>query len=426
VIHRSRLIAPLIAVAAALLLAQYARVWVATPDLLARTSDFAGTYAAATLWREGQAAHMYDSAAEQRVLAATRAPSNHLDIPFENPPAAALVGAPFSLLDAVAAYRAWSLLQLGFVVLAVVVAARAAPWPERTPRVVRLAIALVAIAGFGTGALWIEGQWDGPLVLGLSLAYWAWRRDRSSLAGVAIGVTAAIAKPHLMLGVAAFMVGRRDWRALGAAAGGALATMAVSLLTQGPGALTAFAAALMIPRYSPSLQMQSAFGLFASWLGDTILANRMALAAAAISFCAAALIGARTRGRRAYLEPALGAAAVLSLFGSPHLLSHDLSLLAPVLVFVCAWVALTEARAGRSWPGPKSLAALGLWVAVSLASQHDLGAASLADVRLGQFGRITPWALLLSAAACAALMLRTPATAARASPAALHSADGAA
>jgi len=180
---RSRLIAPLLAAVAALLLAQYARVWIAIPDAPARTSDFAGTYAAATLWRGGDGAHMYDGAAEQRVTAAAGAPSDHLDIPFENPPAAAIVASPFALLDAATAYRVWSLLQLLLVVLAVVIATRVAPWPARTPAPVRLAVALVALAGFGTAALWVEGQWDGVSALGLvssSAAGVDPRRSRSS------------------------------------------------------------------------------------------------------------------------------------------------------------------------------------------------------------------------------------------------------
>jgi Glycosyltransferase family 87 len=421
VILRSRLIAPLLAAVAALLLVQYARIWTETPGVLARTSDFAGTYAAATLWREGDAAQMYDSAAEQRVSAHAEAPANHLDIPFENPPAAAVVASPFSLLDAATAYRLWSLLQLLLVGAAIVVASRVAPWPARTPRVVRLSVGMIALAGFGSAALWVEGQWDGLSVFGLALGYWAWRRDRSMLAGFAIGVTAAIAKPHLALGVVAFMVGRRDWRAFAGAAAGALATTGVALVAAGTAPLAAFAGALTIPRNNPLVEMQSVSGLLGSWLGSSRTVAVLALLGSALAYAAAGFVGARSRRRPDLFEPALAGAAALSLLGAPHLLSHDLALLAPALVFTCAWMARGEARSSSPWPGWSTIAALVLWAALSLASQRDLGNASPAPP-----GRVTPLALIVISAACVALTMRGHSLRGRVRSAVLQKADTAA
>lgn len=396
---RSRLIAPLLAAVAALLLAQYARVWIAIPDAPARTSDFAGTYAAATLWRGGDGAHMYDGAAEQRVTAAAGAPSDHLDIPFENPPAAAIVASPFALLDAATAYRVWSLLQLLLVVLAVVIAARVAPWPARTPAPVRLAVALVALAGFGTAALWVEGQWDGVSALGIAVAYWAWRRDRPALAGLGIGITMSIAKPHLALGIVAFMLGRRDWRAVVGAVGGGAVTAVFTLLTAGVAPIAAFVGVLLTPRYSPLVQMQGATGLFASWFGSGAAPYALALAVSVAGFLLAVHLGARSRASARLLEPALAGALVLSLFGAPHLLSHDLALLAPALVFTVAWTACGEWRRALAWPGWTTLSVLVAWVLISVASQHDIGNAQPAPP-----GRLTPWTLAAAAAGCVALV----------------------
>jgi hypothetical protein len=87
----------------------------------------------------------------------------------------------------------------------------------------------------------------------------------------------------------------------------------------------------------------------------------------------------------------------LSLFASPHLLGHDLTLLAPVLVAGLAWLA---GRPGeRSWPGPGTLGVLALWVLLSFASLADLSQNSV-----GFPGRATPWVLLLIAAAWCALV----------------------
>ena len=398
---RSRLTAPLLAVVAALVLAQYARVWLAIPTGLARTSDFAGTYAAATLWRGGDAARMYDSAAEERVLRRTGSPADHLDIPFENPPSAAVLAVPFSLIDSSSAYRLWSLLQLLMVGAGTALVAAVAPWPSRTPRSVRAAIALVAFAGFGTGALWVEGQWDGLSVLGLSLGYWAWRRDRSMLAGVAIGLGAAVAKPHLVLGVLAFIAGRRDWRAALGAGCAAVAAALATLAAAGPAPLVAFASLLLTPRYSPTLEMQSIPGLAGSWLGVSGASGVIALVLMVGALGVAARLGSHARGRPDSLEPALAGATALSLLAAPHLLSHDLVLLAPALVFSVAWLARRATETAAAWPDARAVAALAAWGALSLASLHDLG-----DSSQGPPGRLTPIALTLVAAACCTVAFR--------------------
>jgi hypothetical protein len=191
--RRSRLIAAVLLVPVAVVLVHYVQVWVATPAALSRTSDYAGTYVAATLWHTGHGADLYNEAVEARVMAASGAPLNHLSIPFENPPAAAVVTAPLALLDAATAYRAWSLLQLALLIAAVWIISRAAPWPDRTAPIVKVAIGGVALAGFGSGLLFVEGQWDGVSALGLALAYVAWRRGNPAAAGFAIGLASALA-----------------------------------------------------------------------------------------------------------------------------------------------------------------------------------------------------------------------------------------
>ena len=152
------------------------------------------------------------------------------------------------------------------MVLSLLLVARSAPWPAALPRLPRVAIVLVALAGFGTGLLFLEGQWDGVSVLGLAAAYALWRRDRPAAAGFALGFTAAIAKPQLVIGVAAYMIGRRDWRAAGGALAGAAVTIVIGLIGAGPHALTSFITAIATPSNSPTAQMQGTTGLFGSLL----------------------------------------------------------------------------------------------------------------------------------------------------------------
>lgn len=387
---RPRWFAAALITVSAIVLAHYAQVWAVVPNSLSPTSDFAGTYVAATLIRSGEAARIYDPALERRTLVASGAPATHDNIPFENPPAAAVVALPFSLLGAGAAWRAWSVMQLLLMAISLWLVARASPWPERMERLPKLAIVLVAAAGFGTGLLFVEGQWDGVSVLGLAAAYAAWRRGKPGLAGFALGFTAAIAKPQLVIGIAAFMIGRRDWRAVAGALAGAALTGVIGLAAVGPRGFGAFIAAVATPSNSPTAQMQGSSGLFGSLLGQApgvfLLSVAAGLGAAAI----AGWLGTAARRRPELLEPSLCGAVALSLFASPHLLGHDLTLMAPAMVAGLAWLAGRPTE--TAWPGAATLAALCAWLLLSLASLGDL-----ARNDVGFPGRATPWALLLVA-----------------------------
>ncbi|MBV9101448.1 MAG: DUF2029 domain-containing protein [Candidatus Dormibacteraeota bacterium] len=396
---RTRLTGGLVTLIAALFLAQYLRAWLAIPAPQARTSDFAGTYAAAMLWREGQPGRMYDTQAQEQVLLRAGTPRDHLYIPFENPPPAAVVASPLSLLGADAAYRGFSALQLLLLLAGVVAAARAAPWPAATGRAVKLAVMACALAGIGTGLLLVEGQWDGVAALGVGLAYAAWRRDRPGWAGLAAGVALALAKPHLGLGLLAFAAGRRDWRAAGGMAAGAVGVAMASLATTGVGGTGAFVHALLQPANNPLLVMQGASGFFASWLGTSAPALTLTALAVVAGVGAAAWMGAQSR-RPALFEPAFAGAVALSLLVSIHLLGHDLTLLAPALVALLAWLARRSASP-RSWPDVPAAAALLTWAAMSFASQQDLGNYSPAPP-----GRLTPVVLAAMAGACCAVVAR--------------------
>jgi hypothetical protein len=385
---------------ASIVLAHYAQVWTVVPSSLAPTSDFAGTYVAATLVRTGHAAQMYDPATEQRTLVQSGAPAGHDDIPFENPPGAAVVALPFSLLSAGAAWRAWSVLQLLLIVLSLWLVARAAPWPATMSRLPKVAIALVALAGFGTGLVLVEGQWDGVSVVGLALAYVAWRRGRPGLAGFALGFTAAIAKPQLVLGIGAYMLGRRDWRGIAGALAGAALTVVIGLLAGGPHGLGAFVAAISTPHDSPTAEMQGSSGLFGSLLGQAPGVYLLSIGAGLLAAIAAGWLGAITRHRADLFEPSLCAAVALSLFASPHLLGHDLTLLAPVLIGGLAWLAGRPTE--KAWPGPATLIVIAGWALLSLATMTDL-----AQNTVGLPGRGTPWALLIVAATWCALTVRS-------------------
>jgi hypothetical protein len=126
----------------------------------------------------------------------------------------------------------------------------------------------------------------------------------------------------------------------------------------------------------------------------------LAVAAGVAAAAVAGWLGTVAHRRRDLFEPSLCAAVTLSLFASPHLLGHDLTLLAPVLVAGMAWLA---ARPGEHpWPGPATIGVVAVWALLSVASLGDLS-----QNTVGLPGRATPWVLLLMAAAWCALVVRS-------------------
>jgi hypothetical protein len=371
---------------AALLLA-YLVMWSGVSRREIGRSDFTSTYMGATLLRQGQGERLYDETLQAPLHARLIAPDTEGNLPFVNPPGAALLALPVSPLDLPAAYRVWSLLQLVLLALGVAAAVRAAPWPAATPRGVRVAVGLLGLAGAGAANTLLLGQWDGLLALGAGMAYASWRRGRPGRAGAWLAAVALLAKPHLFFGVAAFLLARRDRRAIGGALAAAVAVGALSLLLVGPHGIADFARISLggTDRW-PLRSLLGFTGLFGSWLGNSTAAHGLAAAAsiAALGVCAA--LGARSRADASVFEPALAGTIALSLVASPHLLGHDLALLNPALAWTMAWAVARDRRA--AWPGAASRRLLVLWVLLDCTAVLDFG-----NSRAAPPGRIVPVAL---------------------------------
>jgi hypothetical protein len=390
------------AVAAALLLA-YLAMWSGVSRLDIGRSDFTSTYMGATLLRQGQGTRMYDETLQAPLHARLIAPGDHEgNLPFVNPPGAALLALPVSALDLPAAYRVWSLLQLVLLALGVAAAVRAAPWPASAGRTLKLAAWLAGTAGAGAANTLLLGQWDGLLTLGVGMAYAAWRRDRAAAAGAWLGAVALLAKPHLFFGVAAFLVGRRDRRAISGAVAALLGVGVLSLLLAGPHGMVDFARISLggTDRW-PLRSLLGFTGLFGSWLGNAPAAHALAALCSVVAVAGCGVLGARSR-QASRFEPALAGTLALTLVASPHLLGQDLALLGPAAAWTIAWAASRDRRA-TTWPGATGLRVLVLWVLLNCTAALDFGNSQPAPP-----GRIVPVALaLLGAVAWRAT--RTPA-----------------
>jgi alpha-1,2-mannosyltransferase len=386
---RHRLVVAAVAVS---LLAAYAILWMSVSNAQIGTSDFTATYVGGTLLREGHGAGIYDQSLQGHLYAALVPLSRGGSLGFVYPPPAAVLVLPLTLLPLTAAYRVYQVAQILMLALGVCIAARAAPWPRMLARgSIPSVAALVALAGTGTFALGLLGQWDGVGALGVGGAYALWRRDARFAGGMVLAASAAVAKPHLALGLAALLIGWRERRVLAGAAAGVAAMILVSLAAVGPTGLAAFVASTQTDAGRwPLASMLGFTGLFGSWLGNGAVPQLLAAAGSVLALGACLWLGRRLVRDPSALEPCLAGAMLLSLVASPHLLSHDLVMLEPVLVGVLAWAGARDGS--TAWPGPTSRAVLAGWGVLFLAAVLDLGSQTTAPP-----GRLVPLALLVLA-----------------------------
>ena len=354
-----------------------------------RGIDISASYVAAGVWRNGLGDRLYDQRLEAAGHAALNAPGYRTDLPFITPPLTAVVAAPARLLGPDAGLRALSAMAVVALVAAVLVALRAAPGGAGSWR--RLAV-LLSVGAVPTLPLLLMGQWDGLCALGLAGAYAAWRRDRAVVAGLALALGIGLAKPHLGLGLAAFVVGRRDSRAaLGALAGAGVLGIA-SLVLVGPRACAGFLGALRLSlAHSPPASTLGASGFAASWFGDGAASATLTAILAVAAVLGAGWLGVRSL-RPQLFEPCLAGATALSLVATPHLLGHDLVVLAPAFVWVAGW-AVTNSRSDASRGAVLPAWLLGAWLLFDLAAFADLGNAAPAPP-----GRLVPLVLVAAAA----------------------------
>ena len=213
----------------------------------------------------------------------------------------------------------------------------------------------------------------------------------------------AATKPHLAIGLGVWLVARRDWRARGRRAGRVAVVAAVSLVLVGPSGVGGFISALgFAAGNTPGASTLGIPGLVASWLGGGTLAVVIGIAGSLVALIGCWVLGTRTRGLPGALEVSLAGAAALSLVASPHLLPHDLVILAPAF----AWCAARAAAADAApWPGLVTIRLIAAWAVLGVLTLVDTGNAAPAPP-----GRLVPLALIgIGVAALVLPLARNPA-----------------
>ena len=371
------------------LVAAYVVLWLMVTRLQIGRSDFTSTYVGGLLLRQGRGADLYDLAAQSRLHAALIAPDTEGNLPFVDAPIAAALAAPITLLSLDLAYRIWGLLQLAVLTLAVGIAVRSAPWPERTPAAWRAAVAMVALGGAGTMVELLQAQWGSVLALGLALAYRDWKHDHHLRGGAWLILCAGIAKPHLALGLFAFILGWHNRRVLIGAFGAALAVLALSVLVAGPAGPVKFVGLAISSNTEWQLSTFVSFvGIPGSFLGNAGVSQVIGAIGDVLALGVAASLGWMVRSLPARLDLALAGAAVLSVLASPHAGTHDLVMLAPALAWCTVLGAgrVSGAASADWWRGP--LVPIALWLLLSCAAFISLA---------GTF-QLVPWVLIGAAA----------------------------
>jgi hypothetical protein len=381
----------IIAIAAALLVA-YAVIWTQVSSFDIGRSDFTAFYVGGTLLREGHTGDLYSQAIQQPLHSTLIAPDREANLPFVNTPVAAALVLPATFLPLDAAYRLWSVLELAVLILAVVLAVRSVEWPDGTPQIWCVAAGAAALAGMGTWTMFVQAQWTPLLALGLVLAYRSWKRGHLATGAAVLVVSAGIAKPHLALGLLAFLLGWRERRViLGALAGVAgLATASVALV--GPAGVVGFVSILASSTTRWELAtMVSFIGVVGSLFGNGVTAHLVGLVATVLACAAAVWLGMRVRNDPSRLDTALVGAAVLSLVASPHAYPDDLVMLAPAFVIgVAAAARRLSASASLRLSSPVAYA-YGAWALITVAACIDL-----IDAAKFPPGQLAGWALVVA------------------------------
>lgn len=262
------------------------------------------------------------AAAQAQLLGYTPAAGATFPVPFVNPALMAWLIQPLAALPLQTGIDVFVALNVVAMALSAAILTRRAAPHLGAP----LAAALVVIAVFsleaGTGIL--LGQSDGLMLLAATLAIEALDRHRRVLAGLCL--VPLLLKPQLLWLVPPVLVVARQWRMLGALAGGGLVVLLGSVAVAGPGHLLDAVGLVTAPAYVHlDLQSNSIPALIARPLASNPAAWVAALALAVIAV--AGMVVMRDTLRRNAVA-AVAIAVGLSVLLSPHLGDYSLMLLA--------------------------------------------------------------------------------------------------
>lgn len=276
------------------------------------------------------------------------APANGLD-QFVNPPLAAFVMRPLTVLSAQTALLIWLAVSVLALVTAVAVVARRLLPHVRKQRL-PLVIGVTVLPGMAASIAY--GQWDALALLAAVVAVDRLQRGDSMVAGLLLACLAV--KPQLMFLAVPALLFARSWRTLAGIAAGLAVWTASTVALIGADGATTWVRDVLPARVGEASKAVGVPGLMAS-LG---FSDTAAFAgAAAMTAIAVILLWRRRAALQADPAMAAGLGITASVACSPHVFAGDVALMGVLL-----------ALEARHRPGPAWTAAVILGAATVLDS----------------------------------------------------------
>lgn len=326
-------------VAGALALSVAGFAAVATQSRQARESaDFTFYYAAASLVREGNPAGVYDQATLDTVIQRI-APTSPVDprLTYNLPLAATFPVVPLTALPLDLAFRAWQLVSVAFLLVAILILQRIVPIGRAGVSLGTLALA----ASVPTWAILTEGQMAPLPVLGATLMIATLRLNQPWLA-MGGGMLLAV-KPHFLPIYLIMLVAAGRWRGLLAALSGATLVLLSPLLAGGPDGVVAMLRNIFGTNALVPVRFTEAWiGLLAHVIPAHLL-TPISLVLYLVTLAVLAILALLSARRGGPLPIAVIALiGWVGLLASPHALPHDLLILGP-----STWLAFRLVQEGR-------------------------------------------------------------------------------
>jgi hypothetical protein len=201
----------------------------------------------------------------------------------------------------------------------------------------RWTVLILAVAFPGFFHLMAWGQTSGLALLCFTLAYLALRRDRTLLAGLAMG--SVIFKPQLGLAAAVVFVFAREWKIVAGAVAAASLQLAAAWMHYGTEVMRAYFRALthlrevlplLEPRLDQTHSLRSFWSLLLPW-------PRVVFTLYAVSALGILVLAIQCWRRKAPLSIRFSALLLATVLVSPHLTVYDLVILAPAFLLLGDW-----------------------------------------------------------------------------------------
>jgi Glycosyltransferase family 87 len=335
----------------------------ATPDLLDRAGnikfqDFLPSYIAAQLIAQGHAAELYNERVTATAMQAIVAQPTRVRLPNLYGPQVGLFFAPLARFSFPVAARIWVGASLLVFAVCIYLIWNSCP----NLRSYGGTVFLCAIAFPPLFHFFVRAQMSAVVLACFTSAFLAFRKDRSWLAGVALGFL--FFKPQFLIAIPLVLLLSQAWKPLIGLVLSASAQLLFARIYFGPALLQTYFDTLrhisqVIGGVELSLAPIQMHSLRSFW---TLLIPwpEVALAGYALSSILAIAIAAAVWRSSPHLAIRFSALTLAAVLVNPHLFVYDLLVLSPVVLLLVAWAVDRTVDCNLTNAPPASLPTLNL------------------------------------------------------------------